>query len=83
MLSLADTGVASHGAPLLVLYGSNGGSSESLDRTVDAHVKTLRAKLKAVAPGVEPIRTHRGSGYALAEDLPPDAPAAATSNPHT
>jgi two-component system catabolic regulation response regulator CreB len=44
---------------------------ESLDRTVDAHVKTLRAKLKAVAPGVEPIRTHRGSGYALAEDLPP------------
>ena len=44
---------------------------ESLDRTVDAHVKTLRAKLKAVAPGIEPIRTHRGSGYALAEDLPP------------
>ena len=43
---------------------------DSLDRTVDAHVKTLRAKLKAVAPGVEPIRTHRGSGYALAEDLP-------------
>ena len=45
-------------------------SSESLDRTVDAHVKTLRAKLKAVAPEQEPIRTHRGVGYALAEDLP-------------
>jgi two-component system catabolic regulation response regulator CreB len=44
--------------------------SESLDRTVDAHVKTLRAKLKAVAPALEPIRTHRGTGYALAEDLP-------------
>ncbi len=44
--------------------------SDSLDRTVDAHVKTLRAKLKAVAPQLEPIRTHRGSGYALAEDLP-------------
>jgi two-component system catabolic regulation response regulator CreB len=43
---------------------------DSLDRTVDAHVKTLRAKLKAVAPGVEAIRTLRGSGYALAEDLP-------------
>jgi two-component system, OmpR family, catabolic regulation response regulator CreB len=42
----------------------------SLDRTVDAHVKTLRAKLKAVAPALEPIRTHRGTGYALAEDLP-------------
>ncbi len=44
---------------------------ESIDRTVDAHVKTLRAKLKAIAPNVDPIRTHRGSGYALAEDLPP------------
>jgi two-component system, OmpR family, catabolic regulation response regulator CreB len=43
---------------------------ESFDRTVDAHVKTLRAKLKRVAPALEPIRTHRGSGYALAEDLP-------------
>ena len=45
--------------------------TDSLDRTVDAHVKTLRAKLKAVAPALEPIRTHRGVGYALAEDLPP------------
>ncbi len=45
--------------------------SDSMDRTVDAHVKTLRAKLKQVAPQLEPIRTHRGSGYALAEDLPP------------
>ena len=44
--------------------------AESFDRTVDAHVKTLRAKLKRVAPALEPIRTHRGSGYALAEDLP-------------
>ena len=32
-------------------------ASDSLDRTVDAHVKTLRAKLKAVAPELEPIRT--------------------------
>lgn len=47
---------------------------ESFDRTVDAHVKTLRAKLKQVAPALEPIRTHRGSGYALAEDLPPALP---------
>ena len=44
---------------------------DSIDRTVDAHVKTLRAKLKAVAPEVEPIRTLRGTGYALHEDLPP------------
>ena len=46
------------------------GERESYDRTVDAHVKTLRAKLKAVAADVEPIVTHRGTGYALAEDLP-------------
>jgi two-component system catabolic regulation response regulator CreB len=48
-----------------------GNDTESMDRTVDAHVKTLRAKMKAIAPNEEPIRTHRGSGYALAEDLPP------------
>lgn len=50
--------------------------TDSLDRTVDAHVKTLRAKLKAVAPTLEPIRTHRGVGYALAEDLPAVRPSA-------
>jgi two-component system catabolic regulation response regulator CreB len=43
---------------------------ESFDRTVDTHVKTLRAKLHAVAPQVDAIRTHRGVGYALADDLP-------------
>jgi two-component system catabolic regulation response regulator CreB len=48
--------------------------SGSLDRTIDAHVKTLRAKMKQVAPDLEPIRTHRGAGYALAEDLPPGLP---------
>ncbi|MGH7945988.1 MAG: two-component system response regulator CreB [Opitutaceae bacterium] len=37
----------------------------SLDRTVDAHVKTLRAKIRAVAPDVDPIQTHRGLGYSL------------------
>ncbi len=46
------------------------GEHDSYDRTVDAHVKTLRAKLKAVASDIEPIVTHRGTGYALAEDLP-------------
>ncbi len=33
------------------------GNSDSFDRTVDAHIKTLRAKLKAVAPQLEAIRT--------------------------
>ena len=46
------------------------GNSDSFDRTVDAHIKTLRAKLKAVAPELEAIRTLRGSGYALSEELP-------------
>ena len=45
-------------------------ASDSFDRTVDAHVKTLRAKLKAVKPDIEPIRTLRGTGYALNEELP-------------
>ena len=40
---------------------------ESFDRTVDAHVKTLRAKLRAVAADDDPIRTLRGVGYALRE----------------
>ena len=39
----------------------------SMDRTVDAHIKNLRAKLKAIRPGVDPIITHRGAGYALKE----------------
>ena len=50
------------------------GGSESFDRTVDAHIKTLRAKLKAIAPELEPIRTLRGSGYALSEELPSKKP---------
>ena len=37
----------------------------SSPRTVDAHIKTLRAKLQAVAPQRDLIRTHRGFGYAL------------------
>jgi two-component system, OmpR family, catabolic regulation response regulator CreB len=40
-------------------------SSGSMDRTVDTHIKTLRAKLRRVAPDDEPIQTHRGLGYSL------------------
>lgn len=37
------------------------------DRTVDAHIKSLRAKLRAVAAGAEEmIQTRRGLGYAYA-----------------
>ncbi len=37
----------------------------SLERTVDVHVKALRAKLRTVDAGVEPIETHRGFGYSV------------------
>ena len=43
-----------------------GDALESGDRTVDTHVKTLRAKLHAVDPSADPIRTHRGLGYSIA-----------------
>ncbi|WP_175829809.1 two-component system response regulator CreB [Burkholderia cepacia] len=38
---------------------------DSADRTVDTHIKTLRAKLRAIDPERDPIRTHRGMGYSL------------------
>ncbi|MGD8837396.1 MAG: two-component system response regulator CreB [Desulfobacteraceae bacterium] len=41
----------------------------SMDRTVDAHIKNIRAKLKAIKPELDPIVTHRGAGYALKEGL--------------
>ena len=37
----------------------------SLERTVDTHVKTLRQKLRAIAPNKEWVQTHRGVGYSL------------------
>ena len=40
----------------------------AMERTVDAHIKSLRAALKAVRPDIDPILTHRGMGYALTED---------------
>jgi two-component system catabolic regulation response regulator CreB len=38
--------------------------TDSMDRTVDTHIKTLRAKLKSVTPQ-DLITTHRGMGYSL------------------
>ena len=43
-------------------------AAETGDRTVDTHVKTLRAKLRAAAPAADPLRTHRGVGYSLDVD---------------
>ena len=41
--------------------------ASAFDRTVDAHVKALRAKLREAAPDEDPIVTHRGLGYSLRE----------------
>jgi two-component system catabolic regulation response regulator CreB len=40
----------------------------ALDRTVDAHIKLLRAKLRDAAPESDPIVTHRRLGYSLREE---------------
>jgi len=39
----------------------------SMDRTVDAHIKSLRAKLRSVNTSDESIKTHRGMGYSMKE----------------
>ena len=41
----------------------------SLDRTIDAHIKNIRNKLKNIKPDLDPIVTHRGMGYSLKEEL--------------
>lgn len=38
------------------------------ERSIDSHVKALRAKLRAVRPEIEAIETRRGEGYALREE---------------
>ncbi len=54
--------IRSRDALLDEVWGNGG---DATDRTVDTHVKTLRAKLRAVRPDLEPIATHRGMGYSL------------------
>ena len=51
-----------------------GSDSDSTDRTVDTHIKTLRAKLQEAAPGRDYIVTHRGMGYCLDPSAPMAAP---------
>jgi two-component system, OmpR family, catabolic regulation response regulator CreB len=35
------------------------------DRTVDAHIKSVRSKIRTLTPDFDPIETRRGLGYAL------------------
>ena len=41
----------------------------SMERTVDTHIKTLRAKLKEVDEDAEVIVTSRGFGWSLSEEV--------------
>lgn len=43
-------------------------SDVGYERTVDSHIKSLRAKLRQVAGDAEPIQTHRGLGYSYSPD---------------
>jgi two-component system, OmpR family, catabolic regulation response regulator CreB len=40
-------------------------AEDTLERTVDAHIKTLRSKLRAINPDAKAIITHRSMGYSL------------------
>ncbi|MBE0586625.1 MAG: winged helix-turn-helix domain-containing protein, partial [Hydrogenophaga sp.] len=42
-----------------------GDAPDTADRTVDAHVKLLRAKLREAGVSAELIQTHRNMGYSL------------------
>ena len=41
----------------------------AMERTVDAHIKSIRAKLRTVREEPDPIETHRGLGYSLRENV--------------
>ena len=48
------------------LLDATGVSAEAgYERTVDSHIRSLRAKLREVSPDSEAIQTHRGLGYSL------------------
>jgi two-component system, OmpR family, catabolic regulation response regulator CreB len=40
------------------------------ERNIDTHIKSLRAKLREIAPSRDPIQTHRGFGYSYQPDKP-------------
>lgn len=40
-------------------------AEDSFERTIDSHIKSLRAKLRQIRGDLDPIATHRGFGYAL------------------
>jgi len=57
-----------------LLAGVGAATDAGYERNIDTHIKSLRAKLREIAPESEPIQTHRGFGYSYR----PGAPAPAT-----
>ncbi|NQD91137.1 two-component system response regulator CreB [Pseudomonas sp. CrR25] len=43
-------------------------SDAGYERNIDSHIKSLRAKLRAVSATAEPIQTHRGLGYSYSPE---------------
>lgn len=67
---------AMHASPGIVfsrerLMNIAGLAEASMERAIDTHIKSLRAKLAAAAPDIEFIRTHRGLGYSLEPSATP------------
>ncbi len=54
--------IQSREALLSAVWGQD---ADSTDRTVDTHIKTLRAKLRDAGDSREFITTHRGMGYSI------------------
>lgn len=46
-----------------LLTATGAAADAGYDRSIDTHIKTLRAKLRTVVPEAEPIQTQRGFGY--------------------
>ncbi|OWQ36388.1 two-component system response regulator CreB [Pseudomonas sp. DrBHI1] len=51
-----------------LLDGLGVASDVGYERTIDSHIKSLRAKLRQVAPDAEAIQTHRGLGYSYSPE---------------
>ncbi len=47
---------------------SNDEPSASSDRSIDTHIKSLRAKIKECDSNADPIKTQRGFGYSISEN---------------
>ena len=51
-----------------LLDGLGVASDVGYERTIDSHIKSLRAKLRLIAAEAEPIQTHRGLGYSYSPE---------------